>query len=131
MITVDGNEPDQTTEPISRRAALKKGVAIGGAVLWVTPVVQTIGMTSAFAQTTSGSPPGNPPSKTTLALTGRNTQHAAELGLAATAVGVALTVATRAKRDRSDDEPVDTGSGLAPPYQGPPLQGPQLQDPPL
>lgn len=35
---------------ISRRDALKRGAAIGGTVLWATPIVQTVGMGRAMAQ---------------------------------------------------------------------------------
>jgi hypothetical protein len=38
---------------ISRRDLLKRGAALGGAVVWATPVVQTLGMGRAFAQTAS------------------------------------------------------------------------------
>ena len=40
---------------ISRRDLLKRGAALGGAVVWATPVVQTLGMGRAYAQ--SASPP--------------------------------------------------------------------------
>jgi hypothetical protein len=33
---------EQTTERITRRRALKKGAALGGAVLWLTPAIQTL-----------------------------------------------------------------------------------------
>lgn len=42
-----------TNTGISRRDLLKKGAALGGAVMWATPVVQTLGMGRAFAQTAS------------------------------------------------------------------------------
>lgn len=38
---------------ISRREALKRGAILGGAVVWATPVVQTVGMSRAFASTPS------------------------------------------------------------------------------
>lgn len=38
---------------ISRRDLLKRGAALGGAVVWATPVVQTLGMGRAYAQTAS------------------------------------------------------------------------------
>ena len=38
---------------ITRREALKRGVAIGATAIWATPVVQSIGMTPAFAQAVS------------------------------------------------------------------------------
>jgi hypothetical protein len=38
---------------VSRRDFLKRGAALGGAIAWATPVVQTIGMRAAFAQTAS------------------------------------------------------------------------------
>lgn len=37
---------------ISRREALRRGAIVGGAVVWASPVVQTIGMQKAYAQTT-------------------------------------------------------------------------------
>jgi len=43
----------ETTNQITRREILKRGAFVGGAVLWVTPVVQTLGMSSALAQTPS------------------------------------------------------------------------------
>jgi hypothetical protein len=38
---------------VSRRDFLKRGAALGGAVMWVTPVVQIVGMRPAFAQVAS------------------------------------------------------------------------------
>lgn len=38
---------------MSRRDALRKGAVAGGVVLWVTPLVQSVGMSPASAQTTS------------------------------------------------------------------------------
>ncbi len=40
-------------EGISRRDLLRKGAVLGGAVVWATPVVQTLGMGRAYAQTAS------------------------------------------------------------------------------
>ena len=40
-------------EGISRRDLLRKGAVLGGAVAWATPVVQTLSMGRAFAQTAS------------------------------------------------------------------------------
>lgn len=49
---------------VSRRNALKKGAIAGGALLWVTPVVQVVGLGQANAQAASGGPksmrPGEP-----------------------------------------------------------------------
>ena len=45
--------PENKGEGISRRDLLRKGAVLGGAVVWVTPVVQTLGMGRAFAQTAS------------------------------------------------------------------------------
>jgi len=42
---------------LSRRDFLKRSAALGGALVWVTPVVQAVGMRPAFAQTVS--PPEN------------------------------------------------------------------------
>lgn len=44
---------DRTRSGISRREALQKGAMVGGTVLWVTPLVQSVGMSPAAAQTTS------------------------------------------------------------------------------
>ncbi|HJQ91899.1 MAG TPA: hypothetical protein VJ950_09340 [Acidimicrobiia bacterium] len=38
---------------ITRRDLLRRGAVLGGAVIWATPVVQTLGMGRAFAQTAS------------------------------------------------------------------------------
>ena len=48
--------PEETSRGISRRDLLKRGAVLGGAVVWVTPVVQTLGMGRAFAQTASPVP---------------------------------------------------------------------------
>ncbi len=52
---------------VSRRDALKRGAVVGGALLWVTPVVQVIGLGQANAQSESGGPafmrPGDPAPK--------------------------------------------------------------------
>ncbi len=44
---------------ISRRDLLRKDALLGGSVLWVVPVVQTIGIGQAFARTELVSPEGN------------------------------------------------------------------------
>jgi len=38
---------------ITRRDLLRRGAALGGAVVWATPIVQTLGMGRAFASTAS------------------------------------------------------------------------------
>lgn len=38
---------------LTRRQLLKRGAALGGALVWTTPVVQVIGLNPAFAQATS------------------------------------------------------------------------------
>lgn len=43
----------ETTNQITRREILKRGAFVGGAVVWATPVVQTLGMGRAFAATPS------------------------------------------------------------------------------
>lgn len=48
---------DEGPAGISRREALRRGALVGGAVLWVTPVVQSVGMSPAAGQTTSPTPP--------------------------------------------------------------------------
>ena len=50
MPHIDGTSP----EGLTRREALKRGAAFGGALLWATPVVQAIGMSRALAEGTSG-----------------------------------------------------------------------------
>ncbi len=42
-----------THDGVTRREALKKGARLGGALVWAIPVVQTVGMSSAMAQTVS------------------------------------------------------------------------------
>jgi hypothetical protein len=41
------------SEGLTRRETLKRGLKLTGAVLWVTPVVQVVGMRPAFAQVPS------------------------------------------------------------------------------
>lgn len=44
---------DNTTDPrLDRRAAIRRGAVLGGAVLWTAPMVQTLGMRSAAAMGT-------------------------------------------------------------------------------
>ncbi|MGH2787242.1 MAG: hypothetical protein ACRDJV_04950 [Actinomycetota bacterium] len=43
---------------ITRRETLKRGAALGGALLWSVPVIQTLGMTHAHAAVPSGPTPG-------------------------------------------------------------------------
>ena len=49
---------DQARSGMSRREALQKGALVGGTVLWVTPLVQSVGMSPAAAQTTSSAGQG-------------------------------------------------------------------------
>ena len=44
---------EESKQGITRRDLLRRGAALGGAVLWTTPVVQTLGMGRAFAQVPS------------------------------------------------------------------------------
>lgn len=48
------NVVGQSQSTITRREILKRGVIVGGGVLWITPVVQTLGMGPAFAAPVSG-----------------------------------------------------------------------------
>ena len=48
--------PSRPSQGITRRDLLKKGAALGGAVVWVTPIVQSVGMGRAFAQAPSPTP---------------------------------------------------------------------------
>ena len=50
--------PSNPNQGITRRDLLKKGAALGGAVVWVTPIVQSVGMGRAFAQAPSPCDPG-------------------------------------------------------------------------
>ena len=45
--------PKPSAGGLSRREAIKKGAIVGGTVLWVTPLVQSVGMSPASAQTPS------------------------------------------------------------------------------
>ena len=45
--------PEEVDQGISRRDLLKRSAALGGAVVWVTPLVQVVGMGRAFAETPS------------------------------------------------------------------------------
>ena len=51
--TMSDDEAIVSESGISRRDALKRGAALGGAVLWVTPIVQNIAISPAGAQRTS------------------------------------------------------------------------------
>jgi hypothetical protein len=52
---VAGNETSQGSgSAVSRRVALKRGVVAGGALLWITPAIQVVSLSSATAQQTSG-----------------------------------------------------------------------------
>jgi hypothetical protein len=48
---------------ISRRTAIRRGAIAGGALLWATPVVQSMGSASAYAWQHGSRPPGKPPGK--------------------------------------------------------------------
>jgi hypothetical protein len=52
------NDPteEEVAGSITRRQALRRGTALGGAVLWATPVVQILGMSPALAQAASPPP---------------------------------------------------------------------------
>lgn len=50
--------PPSSNQGITRRDLLKKGAVLGGAVVWVTPIVQSVGMGRAFAEVVS---PCTPP----------------------------------------------------------------------
>lgn len=43
----------QHNDGVTRRDLIKKGALLGGTVMWVTPAVQTVGMSRALAQTPS------------------------------------------------------------------------------
>lgn len=46
---------NEASNSISRRELLKRGAIVGGMALWATPVVQTVGMSAAYAQDVSPS----------------------------------------------------------------------------
>ena len=58
------NIPDPVDDRgISRRTVIRRGAIAGGALLWVTPVVQSMGSSSAYAWNHGSRPPGKPPGK--------------------------------------------------------------------
>lgn len=60
---------EETKTGISRRSVIKKGAIAGGAVVWATPIVQTIGQGVAGAQTREGSAACGPASADTTNMT--------------------------------------------------------------
>ncbi len=53
---MDESSSDDTRSGVTRREAIKKGAIVGGTVMWVAPLVQTVGMSPASAQTVSPQP---------------------------------------------------------------------------
>ena len=53
---MDESSTDDTRSGVTRREAIKKGAIVGGTVMWVAPLVQTVGMSPASAQTASPRP---------------------------------------------------------------------------
>lgn len=47
------NTQNDTSSNISRRELLKRGAIVGGVTIWVTPIVQAVGMGAAYAQDVS------------------------------------------------------------------------------
>ena len=47
---MDDQQEQEQTPGLSRRSVIKRGAAVGGAVLWAAPVVQSIGGTAWAAQ---------------------------------------------------------------------------------
>ena len=62
----DQHPVDETPDGLDRRSLLKRGAVVGGALVWTTPVVQSIA-SPAFAQTSPGPGPQGCPGATTLA----------------------------------------------------------------
>ena len=58
-----GSDEHVADRGISRRQALKRGAAIGGAALWVTPAVQLLAITESAAEQPSGLGPRGGPGK--------------------------------------------------------------------
>ena len=56
--TKEGILVSEEQQGLTRRQILKRGAVFGGALVWAVPVVQTIGMTPALADTTSPGPGG-------------------------------------------------------------------------
>jgi hypothetical protein len=53
---VSEQESGALSSGISRRAALKRGVLAGGALVWTVPVIQAVSMTPAHAESASAPP---------------------------------------------------------------------------
>ncbi len=54
---IDESSSDDTRSGVTRREAIKKGAIVGGTVMWVAPLVQTVGISPASAEGVSP-PPG-------------------------------------------------------------------------
>lgn len=88
---------------VSRREALKRGAAVGGAMLWATPVVHVLAVSPVAAQTVSPVPgPGPGPDQTTTTVDVRGTT-------ATTSRPTTTTTTTTAR------EPGDAVTTTAPP----------------
>ncbi|MBI1758400.1 MAG: hypothetical protein HYR62_04135 [Actinobacteria bacterium] len=115
---------------VTRRAALKRGAIVGGALVWTVPVVQAISLTSAHAEAASAPPstggnPGTPPvgeqppgqragstpagASGTLAYTGPTVPIVPAVAAAAglIAAGVAAQAARPGAADRSAAQPAE------------------------
>lgn len=115
-------EAESLADGVSRRSVLKRGAVLGAAAVWTVPVVQAVGMTSAHAESPSGTiienppvPPVQPPATTptgTTALpdTGARVPIAPVVaaGTAALAVGAGIVAIARAgNTDTEGDDPVE------------------------
>lgn len=109
----DGAEPDQPA--VSRRDALRRGAAVGGALIWTVPVVQSLSGTAVAAQGSvevGGTKTGKDKDEdnraedktevegTKLPRTGSVVGDVAALGVGAVAVGAA-TRAVKKRREGS------------------------------
>jgi hypothetical protein len=121
-------------QQLSRRQALKRGAAVGGALVWTVPVVQAVSMTAGHAVSASAPPPPKQKhvtggsagdsgssqaggSSDQLSFTGSAVPAttAAVVGGALVATGVVATVAASRGRRLSADGPAEsTGHPVEP-----------------
>ena len=118
----------ETPEGITRRQALKRGLAIGAGLVWATPSLQVVNMSKAYAQVPSPGEASNPPETEVAGKTVSNVEVEAEslpftggdilplagLGAGLLAAGAASLKAANqiegsSRPDQSDPEPDEGG----------------------
>jgi hypothetical protein len=72
------DEPKEIPPGITRRQALKRGLLIGGGLLWATPSLQIVNMSRAYAQVPSPGDTSTPPEAEVSGKTLTNTEVEAE-----------------------------------------------------